>query len=70
MKKNTKLSTSMIRPMRGVKRGQALVITMVAFVALVGMTGFAIDIGHVYSQYQQLQDATPGGGSSRSVGAV
>jgi Flp pilus assembly protein TadG len=58
MKKNTKLSTSMIRPMRGVKRGQALVITMVAFVALVGMTGFAIDIGHVYSQYQQLQDAT------------
>lgn len=58
MKNNEKPITSMTRPMRAAKRGQALVITMVAFVAIMGMTGFAIDLGRVYSAYQRLQDAT------------
>lgn len=59
MKNNgKKLMDSVARPMRAAKRGQALVVTMVAFVAMVGMTGVAVDLAHVYSDYQRLQNAT------------
>jgi len=53
-----KISTSIVRGMRGAQRGQALVVATVALVAMLGMSGLAIDLGHAYSDYQKLMNAT------------
>ena len=39
-------------------RGQAMVVMLTALVAVIGMAGFTIDLGHVYFDYQRLQNAT------------
>ena len=35
-----------------------MVVMLTALVAVIGMAGFTIDLGHVYFDYQRLQNAT------------
>jgi len=53
-----KLIASIARPMRAAKRGQAVILVTMGLVAMAGMTGFAIDLGHVYTDYERLNNAT------------
>lgn len=58
MKKKNNVITSIERRMHHKSRGQAMVVMLTALVAVIGMAGFTIDLGHVYFDYQRLQNAT------------
>jgi Flp pilus assembly protein TadG len=49
---------SFVRRAFGDERGQVLPIVAVSMLALLGMGGLAIDTGHVYSSFNELQAAT------------
>jgi Putative Flp pilus-assembly TadE/G-like len=67
MKPNNDIFSIFSRLRHG-QRGQTIALMIVCLIALVGMTGFVIDIGHLYFADQELQAATQA--SALAAGAV
>ncbi len=58
MKSNNDPKASLLQRLRGVKRGQAIVLIAIAMVSFLGVAAILIDVARVYFAYQQLQAAT------------